>query len=60
MSETSDARATGLPVSRPGADTRSGVRLLVIPARYAYGRHANGEVPVNSVLVFVVRLDQVQ
>jgi FK506-binding nuclear protein len=37
-----------------------GTRQLVVPSRYAYGTKEVGKVPANSVMVFVVRLDQVR
>jgi hypothetical protein len=45
---------TGLRGMRAG-----GTRLLVIPARLAYGREGTDKVPPHAVLVFVISLDSV-
>ena len=37
-----------------------GMRQLVVPSRYAYGRQAVGKIPPNSVMVFFMRLDGVR
>jgi peptidylprolyl isomerase len=37
-----------------------GTRRLVIPASLAYGSQANGSIPANSALVFVVKLLRIQ
>jgi FKBP-type peptidyl-prolyl cis-trans isomerase FkpA len=36
-----------------------GTRQLVVPSRFAYGARGNANVPPNSVMVFVMRLDGV-
>lgn len=36
-----------------------GTRQLVVPPRFAYGARGNANVPPNSVMVFVMRLDGV-
>jgi FKBP-type peptidyl-prolyl cis-trans isomerase FkpA len=41
----------GIPLFRQG-----GRGKLIIPSRLAYGRHQNGRIPPNSVLVFEVTL----
>ena len=45
----------GLIGMQPG-----GLRRLVIPANLAYGNQAQGTIPANSALVFVVKLISVQ
>jgi hypothetical protein len=37
-----------------------GTRRLVIPSSLAYGSQANGSIPANSALVFVVKLLRIQ
>ena len=37
-----------------------GMRQIVVPSRYAYGRQAVGKIPPNSVMVFFMRLDGVR
>lgn len=37
-----------------------GTRQLVVPSRWAYGNREVGKIPAGSVLVFLVRLDQVR
>lgn len=37
-----------------------GMRQLVVPSRFAYGNRQVGRVPANSVMVFLMRLDEVR
>ncbi|HJQ44300.1 MAG TPA: FKBP-type peptidyl-prolyl cis-trans isomerase [Jatrophihabitantaceae bacterium] len=46
---------TGVPAMKVG-----GRRLMILPADLAYGSQANGQIPANSTLVFVVDLKSVQ